>query len=886
MMTPRGLSERLYAALLRLLPGDVACWRDDALATFRDLRNDAAQRGRLAYLRTLAHVFLAAAAAAPRAWASRPQRTAAPARRTWLAVGGLADDTRLAIRALVHRPGFALAVTLVLAIGIGAATSIYSVVDCVLLRPLPYPAADRLVFFDEGAHPGPLFELWREQTAAFDQLAAATDANRDLTGDGPPVALHAVSVSRELLGMFGARPQIGRLLDADDFTRKTRAVVLAAGLFERRFGGDPAIVGRSLVLDGEPWQVVGVMAEDFVPPEILVGREVDAYLPLDFDAESLSAWHTWTLSVAGRLRPGTGLEAAQAEIDSFAHQAAEAHPGSRRRRDGSVRLTPLVPLREATVGDVERALHLLLAAVGLILAVASVNVAGLFLARGSERGREMSLRLALGARPGRVARQTMIESVLLSLVGGSLGCGLAFALTRALPALVPGGLPRLGEVTVDLRILLLAALVTLVTGVLFGLAPAWQASRARVQAALSGGMSSHGANRATHRARGLLVVAEVAMALVLLSGAGLLGHSLLRLMQVELGFDPGGLSRLELRLGDGYDEASRYDMARRLLARVEAVPGVESAALGWTVPFDYVGDSRCCWRSGFSTGDDREPLTSMVHPISPGYFHTLGARLLAGRELGWHDGEGALLPVVINHTAATQLFGDRPAVGATLTMSDQSLAVVGVVEDVKRWGAASEPEPAVYLSYFRHGGELEDLRLIARSASAAGSSVAAAMRDIVWDLDPGLPIADIVTLEQRVSRSLAVPRFYSLLLAGFAGLGLLLAAVGLCGALLLSVNQRRRELGIRLAVGARGNDLLRLVLGRGLRLAGCGLVLGLIGSLAMSRLLGGLVYGITATDPATYVAVSLLLLAVAFAASYLPARRAARTDPIATLRAE
>lgn len=880
------LSERVYGWLLRLMPRDFDDHRQDALETFRDLQREARVRGRVARLLLVVGLGLQAVQAGLVARCRPLAKHPSLARRRGAWWRALRDDSRLARRSLVRRPAFALTVVGVLALGIGAATTVFSVVDCVLLRPMPYPEAERLVFFDHGSHPGPAFERWQQEARAFSLLGAGTDDLRDLTGDGPPREVAIGLVSADFFGLFGAGLRLGRLLDREDFVPGARQAVLGHGLWQRRWGSDPAIVGRTITLEGEVWTVVGVMAPDFVPPETVVGSRVDVWLPLDFSTEDLTSWSNWSLGVVGRLGPSTDLASAQAEMDVFARRFAEEQPDARRTREGEPRMIPLVPLREATVGPVRSALFMLFGAVVLMLLVGCVNVASLFLARGTERGREMALRLALGARPRRVAAQLLAESVSLSLLGGACGAALAFGLTRAFRASVPGDLPRVGEITVDGRVLAVAVVAALVTGVLFGLAPAWQAARARVEGALSNTASATTSGRRTSRARGALVVAEVAMALILLSGAGLLGHSLVRLMRVDLGFEPERVTRLQVRLGERYTEESRLQLTRELLTRVEALPGVSATALGWSVPFDYVGNHRCCWRSRFTAEPEAEPTRAFVHPVSPGYFHTLGARLLAGREIGWQDTTATPVPVVLNQHMAEQLFGEHGAVGQSLTMGDETLVIAGVVADVKRWGGAAESDGEVYVPYFRYGSEEEDVRLVARTASAATPGLADALRDIVWDLDPSLPVGEVVTLEQRVSGSLAEARFLALLLASFAGLALLLAAVGLCGALLYAVNQRQRELGIRLAVGARQGDLLRLVLGRGLALALAGLAIGLAGALALSRVLTSMVFGITATDPTTYLGVSLLLFVVAAAASYLPARRAAKTDPIETLRAD
>ena len=836
-----------------------------------------------------------AAASAP---AGRRSRSEQGAGEMWT------NDLSYAIRSLRRKRGYAAGVVLLVALGVGTVTAVFSVMDAVLLRALPYPDAERLVFFGQPAHSGPKFHDWSEKLSAVTELAAAWAEPVALTGVGEPVRVNEARVNDGFFDLFAAAAVNGRLLDGGDFTPGSRVVVLGHELWQSHFGGDPAIVGRAVTIEGEPHDVVGVMARRFRPPEALVGDRVDLWVPLDFTGELFQDRHVHVLQVAGKLPPAVALETAQAEADALAAALAEQFPESERQRNGTAREVPLVNLHEATTGEIGRALTLLLTAVSAMLLIACANVAALTLARASGRERELSLRSALGASRGRVASLLLVESLLLALAGGAAGIGIAALALRAFRAWAPSDIPRFGEVAIDWRVVAFALALSLLTGLLFGVAPALRSARADVASALR--EQGSGPSRRKQRLRSALVVVQVALALALSVGSGLLFHSFLRLRAVELGFEPDRVARVKLQLGrlereeDG--EAWRRQFAETLLDQVAALPGVEASALGWSLPFDFVGGSRCCWRSGFSPtsrpeGGEQEPVAAMINPVTPDYFRVLGVPMLEGRGLEPADDDAELPAIVLNRELAERLFPEGGAVGSTVARGDRSslspdgmgpdttLRVVGVVADFRSWGLDQEAETGAFVSYRRFGARAPLLSLAVRS-SLPLDTLSESLRRTIWQIDPNLPIESISELEQRISSSIAVPRFYAGLLLAFAALALSLAAAGIYGSLVYSVGQRVREMGVRVALGAARHDVVRLVVAQGLAQVAAGLALGLVVVLFTARLLESALFGIESHDPWALAISSLVLAAVALLACWLPARRAAATDPVTTLRAE
>lgn len=802
-------------------------------------------------------------------------------------MSAFAKDVRYAIRALIKRPGFALTAVLILAAGIGATTTIFSVVDTVVLRQLPYPDAGKLVHFDEGSHNYPNFRTWREM-GSFESVSAARDYEVDLTGEGPPQRIPAAAVSQAFFGMFGAAPYLGRLFTADDYPGDRSVSVLGHGFWER-MGSDPSILGQTLRIDGEPTTVVGVLSPTFVPPMLETGSRVDVWFALDDGGEMAESYGYHVLGVAARLHQDVSVEAAQAEVDAERAALAEEMPNRYIRRDGTLVTTPLVEMREATVSEVSTMLYLLLGAVGMMLLIACANVANLFLARGTARTKEIALRGALGASRARLAVQILTESLLLAIVGGGLGVVSAFGGVELFAQFTPGGIPRLEGLAVDTRILLFSLGISAATGVIFGMLPALQAMRADVNDALKDASSALTISPRGRRVRSGLVVSEIALAVVLLAGAGLLFRSFVAMAQVDPGFDTDQLVVLPLSLEAEYEPSEREQFARELLAGIEALPGTESAAVGWAVPFSRTGRNRCCWRTDV-TGDpalvdEADPFLSIIHPVTSAYFETLRAPVVMGRTFEPADDRADSDAAILNRAAAEDLFGSADPVGRTIEMRGDVLTVVGVVEGVHHWGLSQDVEVGVYVPYVRYGPEFEMFEVILRTGASI-ETVAEGLRAAVWAIDPDLPIDEIVTMERMIAGSLATPRFLSGLLGGFAAVALLLACGGIYGSMLYTVGQRRREMGIRLALGAAGSDVIGLVLRYGLVLAVLGIAIGTVAGLALSRLMQTLVWGIEPTDPMTYIGSAVLLGLTALLASFVPARRAARTDPLQTLRAE
>ncbi len=905
---PAPLAVRLYGSLLRVLPRDLrAPYGADAGDLFHDMYREARGRSPMVGLRfaTWATGRLIFCAAAER-WHGRrgaPRRLPAasdggrrPSRRheeSSEMFSTLLQDLRHAGRAFAKKPAFALTAILIVAVGIGATTTIFSVVDAVLLRRLPYPDPGRLVLFTEGAHSFPDYNEWEARLDAFSAIAGVWDQRVDVTGDGPPEQVDAAQVSSDFFALFGATPRLGRFFVGEEYTGDPTVAVLGHGIWQRRWGADPEIIGKSVNVDGRSLTVVGIVDGSFQPPEVLSGQRVDVWMPLDVARpEYLERMGFHVMSVAGRLADGASIEVAQEQMDAFTAWRVEEYPDRYTNRDGSIRGVPLVPLRQGTVEDVSATLYLLMGAVGFMLLIACANVANLFLARGTERAREIALRGALGASRRRLAQQLLTESVAVAVIGGLGGVAMAYLGVATFSRYNPGNIPRLYDVAVDPRVLGFAFLASLATGVLFGLLPALQAARTDVNEMLKEGAGSVTIGRRGRRTRGALVIAEIALALVLLVGAGLLFRSFMEIVSVDPGFDTEQLVDLSLQLGPTFTAEERVGFANQVIERLEALPGTQSAAAGWTLPFVYYGGSSCCWRT--SARDARQPaqddpLVVTGHPVTPDYFAMLGTRLVAGR--GFVDADNSADPsvVVINERTARDVFGDEDPVGRSLLLGDDQLTVIGVVEGVRHYGLSQEIRHAAYVPYERFGGDLPFLHIGVRS-QADLETVVAGVREAVWAVEPDLPIQEIVTMRQRVATSLATPRFLSLVLGVFAVVALLLACGGIYGSMLYSVSQRQREMGIRLALGAAGGNVIRLILGHGLVLTLLGLGIGIAGSLAlirvMSSVVSDLVWGIGPTDPYTFVGVTLLLAAAALAACFFPAYKASRADPLQTLRAE
>jgi putative ABC transport system permease protein len=811
------------------------------------------------------------------------------------------QDFLFAARALAHRPGFALVAIFTLALGIGATTLIFSVADAVLLRPLPYQEPERLVMVgaEYGAggrlsptSPADFLDL-RDRSTSLRDVAASASATFDLVGEGTPRRFNGARVSADFFRVLGIEPVAGRTFRRDEeIPGNDRVAVISHRAWQDGFAADPAVVGRSVTMNRAPYTIVGVMPADFHPPEgIRYQPAVDVWVPLAFDPERVDrrASHLWAI---GRLADGVSLEGAAAELDALtAAFRREFYDGDERF---GFRIEPLLRRTVGTIGD---SIGLLAGAVALLLVIACANVANLSLARGSDRSQEIAVRAALGAGRGRVMRQLLFESILLALCGGAAGSLIAYAGVALLPRVNPGDLPRAAEVVLDLRVLAFASALSLLTGLVFGIAPALRLSHAELGEVLKSRAAQSG--RRSDPLRGTLVAAQTALALVLLVGAGLLINSFVRLRNVRPGFEPGNLMIMRLYMPPELPGGSRWDPANdaewegwrtfygELLDSVAALPGV-SAAAGTTAP-PITGPE--IWLSinieGQPPAPEAEPVIQADNRVTPGYFETIGAALIRGREFTRADDSGPAHAIVNEafaqrHWPGEDPIGKRFQYGSQPDPDNDYMTVIGVVENTMQAALGSEPQPEFFVPFFQN--PLRANTVVARF-EGDGRALATAMREAVWALRPDLPVSVVEPMRDTMAGSIVEQRFYMLLLAAFGVVAVVLAAVGIYGTTACAVAQRTREVGVRMALGARPADALRLVMGSGMTMTAIGIVLGIAGALALSRFIEGFVFGITPTDPATFAAVALLLTLVAALACWLPARRAANLDPAETLRA-
>lgn len=814
----------------------------------------------------------------------------------------LLQDLRHAGRLLGQQPGFTLVVTLTLALGIGANTAIFSVVDAVLLRPLPYHEPDRLVALWEtqreadgrrGRGTAANIRDWQAQNDVFEDVAMFSSHGSNLTGDGEPEQLLGTRVSDGYFRLLGVEPTLGRTFTpAEHVPGADRVVILYHDLWQRRFGGDPGVIGRSLRMDDTPYTIVGVMppgiyptwpaTQGYIP---FLPRYQQIWVPMALTPEQAAGRTSHVMGAVARLRDGVTIEEAQANMDTIAARLEAQYPAA--NRDEGVVVGPLV---DEVVGDVRTALLVLVGAVGLVLLVACANLASLMLARSVARQKEFAIRVALGAGRGRLVRQLGAESLLLAVLGGALGLSLAYVGLDLLTALTPQDIPRLATVGINGSVLMFAFAVTAVTGALFGIVPARRAGRADVHGALQeGGRANVRGGRDLFRR--VLVTAEVAVAVLLVIGATLLIKSYWNLQRVDPGFDPSRTLSFSVALPDAtYREAHQIvGFQDRVIERVGGIAGVRSVA------FTYDHPLAATWGDVFRIDGRPEPEPgrapgAWLRPVSPGYFRTAGIELLRGRVLLDTDDLDHPGAVVVNEAFVRQHFPDEDPLGRRLRLQShwrfqtpELFEIVGIVRDVRFLGPDQEPAPA----YYRPFKQFPDssMAVLVRTETDP-LSYASVVREAVWAIDPDLPIGGIMSMEQHYEAAIAQPRFNMLLLGLFGGLALVLASIGLYGLLSHHVAQRTQEIGLRMALGAKVTDVVRMVVGEGLWLTGTGVVLGLVGALAMTRVLASLLFGVSPIDVSTFAVVTAGLAAIAALASYLPARRAATVDPMVALRAE
>lgn len=800
------------------------------------------------------------------------------------------QDLRQAIRKLLKSPGFLCVAVLTLSLGLGANTAIFSVVNAVLLRALPMADADSLVRVfsvdSRGNHKpssGLDFLDMQSQNRSFNGMTGVDSLDISLTGPGgDPERLQGARVTAGFFQVLGVQPLLGRGFASDeDQPGRGKVVVLGHALWKRRYGADASIVGRTLTVNGEPYTVVGVARPGFTFPDA-----AQLWIPLTWEGDTIDPGNrgAYFLSAYGRLKPGVTREQAGADLRELARRLEAQYP-----QTNTGVTTWLKPLREELVGDVEPALLMLLGAVGVVLLIACANLSNLLLARALSREGEISVRLALGASRGRVIRQLLLESLVLALVGACGGLLVAGWGLDLLVMLAPRELPRMADVSIDGRVLAFTLLLGLATSVLFGLVPALQTSRVDLQRVLR--ESGRGAGGGHHRTRHLLIVVETALAVVLLVGAGLLLKSFLRLQQVDPGFKADRVLALDLALPEttypwaGPSVQTFYDT---LLERVRGLPGVKEAGLALQVPL--TGDNMTSFVHDLSRPlpePGHEDLTA-VRVVTPGYLETLRIPLVRGRLLTDADNtEKGPRVVLVSEEAARRFWPGEDPLGHTVEISADfgngllGGQVVGVVRSVRHEGVAREPAPEVYVPFSQARANM--MRLVVRTEGQP-LALAPQVRSEVQALDKDLPVANVRDMEAVVSDAVALPRFYMLLVGAFAGVALLLAALGIYGVVTYAVTHRTRELGIRMALGADGRQVVGLVLRQYLRLTGAGLALGVGLAFVASRLLGSLLYGVERGDPVTYVGVVAVLGSVAMLASLWPAYRATRIDPIIALR--
>jgi len=903
---PRVPGEALYRLLLRLHPpGFRKRYHRDMVELFRDAWRDRARgRGVAAHFRFWLGIVVGTAwSAARQRWsgdrkeaettvepgpasASGGRRNDGRGRegtmRTW------SQDIRYAVRTLLHRPGFAAVVVLTLALGIGANTAVFSVLHAVLLAPLPYEDAGRLVRVYESRSDDPGFRNYLSAAAFVDLRASLTTTSSfavvynyqqetaDLTDGDRPERITVLPVSRDYFEAVGEEPLLGRTFRDSEEDGNARVAIVSQRIFRSYLGGDADALGTSLTLDGRAHTVVGVMPGGYEDP---LQGPIDVFVPVELDLEGGDAWGNHYLTSLARLRPGAGVEQLRAELRAVAERHA--------RLAGEAEMAyAAVPLRDDLVGSADTTLWLLMGAVGLVFLIACVNVAGVTLARGTARRRELAIRSALGSGRGRLVRQLLTESGLLAVLGGVAGVALGAGVVGVLVALAPPDLPRLDEASLNGPVFLFGLVASLAAVLIFGLLPALRASRTSVESALrEGGRGGGDGSPGRSRTRGALVVAEVSLALVLLVGAGILVRSFQRLAAVDLAVDAEHVTVFQVNTPAGrYDADGRARFHQEYLRRLEALPGVRAAAAVSWLP---VGGNYHNWGAELpSAGPDDESVGTNQRVIEGDYFGTLGIELLRGRSFDPRDGPDAPRRIVVSRSTVEAFFPEgADPLGRALRIAGRRMEIVGVVEDVPTT-VRGRLQPIVYHAHAQFAGNRNwSLRYVVKLRGPDAGFVTRA-REVLAELDPNLVLYEPRSLSDVLAEKRAADRFAMTLLAAFAAVALLLASVGIYGVLAQSVGRRRHELGVRVALGARGRDVRAMVVRQGVALAFGGVTAGLVAAAVGTRWLSSLVFEVSVRDPVVFTVVPLVVLLVAAAASWIPAARATRVDPVEAFRAE
>lgn len=801
----------------------------------------------------------------------------------------LVQDLRYGVRMLAKAPWFTTAAVLILALGIGANTAVFSILDAVLIRPLPYPQSERLVkadvfdlksgdFYGKTSYPD--FTDWSEQSHFFDHLAAYEDKTFNLAGTLQPERVKGQVASPDFFETLGVEPLQGRSLAS---ARNQQAVVLSYSLWSHSFGSDPRFIGRSITLDGYSYEVIGVMPPGFQFPDPQTQLWVSITSVRPDLREEIVARGNLEICVIGRLNANVTLSQAQAEIAVIAHRLEEKYPDS--NRDLGVRL---IPSQEAVVGKFRSALLILMGSAALVLLIACANIGTMLLARAAARQSEIAIRSTMGATRRRIIAQLLTESLLLAGAGGALGTLLAFSFMGVLVAWSPREIPRISSAHVDLPVLVFTGLVSVLAGILFGLAPAWQIS----QGDLNTSLKQTGRNPEARRPlTQVMVVAEFAMSLVLLTAAGLLGKSLLLLDQVDPGFRSDHLLTVEVfrSMADESEDANWRNWTgfyQQLLARIEALPGVESAGATLALPIDGRVWNTSFKVDGRAFGRLSEQPQADARIVSNNYFHVMKIPLRSGRYFSEHDTKDSPHVAVINEVLAHLYWPNEDPVGRFIEMAAFGAGhceIVGTVADIRQTNLSDGPAPGIYIPYTQEPMPWQTL--VVRTKNDP-TGLAGLIRHEVAALDPEQPVGRVATLDELMEASTAQPRFRTFLLGGFAGIALLLSAIGIYGVMAYTVSRRTREVGVRMALGASPVDILKLIFGESMALTLVGVGFGLVGAYAVTGVMKTLLFGVTSTDPFTFSSVTLLLCSVALLAGYIPARRAMRVDPMAALRDE
>jgi putative ABC transport system permease protein len=795
-------------------------------------------------------------------------------------------DVRYAGRMLLRNPGFTLIALLTFAIGIGVNTAVFSVFNAVLLRPLPYPDADRITMMwldnrpqaiKEDIASYPIYRDWREQNTVYEHVAAFRPAAFTLTGTGEPERIDGALTTANFHDVIGLRPVLGRLYtEAQEQPGDDAVILLSHGLWQRRFGGALDVLGRTITLNGVPHEIIGVM-----PPELSVPSTAQLWKPLAPSEQQRTARGNFWLPIIGRLKPGVPVEQAQTEMSGIAARLEQTYPVQAGFGAN------IVPLHRQIVGDVERSLLVLMAAVGCVLLIACANLGNLMLGRTAARRKELAIRTALGARRGRLIRQIVTETFVLALAGAVLGLLLAFWVTEFFVSVGGDAIPRAETIGIDARVLLFTLGLAVVSAMLAGLLPSIHATKAGLREHLQEGGRESGTG-GSGRTRSALIAAEVALAFVLLAGAGILVRTLWSMQQVDRGFDPRGVAVMTVSLPPALfatppDVRTFY---ARLLEKVSVLPGVEHAATTTGVLQPLVTNSGIYHIEGKPDPPPGQQIEYPIEIVSPGFFETLRIQLAAGRTFAAQDHADAPRTVVVNETFARMAWPEQDPLGRRIKSGRADtdspwLTVIGVITDVRRADVTRAIRPELYLSALQITPRTQTL--IVRTAGDP-TRILPAVRREVQTINPQLPLFATGTLEGELADTLSQPRFRAVLLAGFALIAMVLASIGIYGVTAHAVNQRTQEVGVRLALGAQRSDVLLLVLRQHVKPALVGVVLGLVGAVALARFIESMVYGVRATDPLTFVAMALTLLAVAVAACWIPARRATRVDAIVALR--